>query len=296
MVSLIVFLYICATVYVASDWVYAIYYSIENGNDSSSLVYSLYRTSVVALGIITGTNDAITIWRCWIVWGCRWSFIIPAILLLLAQGVCGCFAFQKTVHDAVTTTSTLYKAVTAPETPMQINWTMMFLSFSLGTTLWCTTFIIYRILTVKKCTDDCTGTRAYHRVIEILVESASLNVVGLIGWIILNNINVVASFYAPSLYISLTAISPTLIVARVASGHARPDDDWQANNVGSSLRFGSVVHSTSTAAGNELSPDIDLEHGGSGRVMVASRRMIYAEKGTDAPKKRRPEAICDRVG
>ncbi|KAK0209531.1 hypothetical protein IW262DRAFT_1468781 [Armillaria fumosa] len=56
------------------------------------------------------------------------------------------------------------------------------------------------------------------------------------GWMILTNINAVASFYALSLYISMTAISPTLIVAHVASGHAHPDDDWQASNDGPSLQ------------------------------------------------------------
>ncbi len=61
MVSLIVFLYICATVYVASDWVYAIYYSNKKGNENSGFVYNIYRASMVGLGIITGTADGITV-------------------------------------------------------------------------------------------------------------------------------------------------------------------------------------------------------------------------------------------
>ncbi|PBK62486.1 hypothetical protein ARMSODRAFT_606241 [Armillaria solidipes] len=252
MISLIVFLYICATIYVASDWIYAIYYSNEKGNESSSFVYNLHRASMVGLGIITGTADGITIWRCWIVWGRRWSFVIPPILLLLAQG---------------------------------------------GTTLWCTTLIIYRILTVKKDTDDSTGTCVYCQVIEILVESASLLAVGSIGWMVLININAVASLYAPSLYISMTAISPTLIVARVASGNARPDDDWQASNGASSLRFGPAARSTSMSTGSELSADIDLEHSGSGMIDGCEPKGdVDTEKGADVPKNRRTEAICDHVG
>ncbi|KAK0221142.1 hypothetical protein EDD85DRAFT_262709 [Armillaria nabsnona] len=287
MVSLIVFLYIWATIYVASDWVYAIYYSNNKGNESSGLVFKLYRASIVGFGINTGTADGITIWRCWIVWGRRWPFVIPPILLLLAQGVCGCFAFQKALHVTVT----------SPSTPMQTAWMMMFLSFSLGTTLWCTTFIIYRILTVKKDTDDNTGTCVYSRTIEVLVESASLHAVGLIGWMILINMNVVASLYAPSLYTTMTAISPTLIVARVASGNARPDDDWQASNGASSLRFGSAARSTSMTTGSELSADIDLEHSGSGMTDGCEPEGdVDAEKGADTPKNRRTEAICDRVG
>jgi len=284
MVSLIVFLYIWATVYVASDWVYALYYSNDKGNESSGLVFKLRRASIVGFGINTGTADGITIWRCWIVWGRRWPFVIPPILLLLAQVVCGCFAFQKAVHITVV----------GPATQMQTDWVMMFLSFSLGTTLWCTTLIIYRILTVKKDTDDNMGTCVYRRSIEILVESASLHAVGLIGWMILINMNVVASLYAPSLYISMTAISPTLIVARVTSGNARPDDDWQASNGASSLRFGSAAHSTT---GSELSADIDLEHSGSGMTDGCKPEGdVGTEKGADAPKNRRTEAICDHFG
>ncbi|KAK0433237.1 hypothetical protein EV421DRAFT_1845668 [Armillaria borealis] len=293
MISLIVFLYICATIYVASDWIYAIYYSNEKGNESSSFVYNLHRASMVGLGIITGTADGITIWRCWIVWGRRWSFVIPPILFLLAQGVCGCFAFQRCLHNLpVTTTATLYDAVTAPISSLDIDWTMMFLSFSLGTTLWCTTLIIYRLLTIKKCT--CV----YCRVIEILVESASLHAVGLIGWMVLININAVASLYAPSLYISMTAISPTLIVARVASGNARPDDNWEASNGASSLRFGSAARSTSMTTGSELSADIDLERSGSGMTdgCEPAESDVDTEKGADAPKNRRTETICDHVG
>ncbi|KAK0221171.1 hypothetical protein EDD85DRAFT_983403 [Armillaria nabsnona] len=299
MVSLIVFLYICATIYVASDWVYAIYYSNEKGNESSSFLYNLHRASIIGLGIITGTADSITIWRCWIVWGRRWAFVIPPIQLLLAQGVCGCFAFQRCLHDhAVTGTSTLYDTVTAPTPSLEINWTMMFLSFSLGTMLWCTTLIIYRILTVKKDTDDNTGMACvYCQTIEVLVESASLHAVGLIGWMILINMNVVASLYTPSLYTAMTAISPTLIVACVASGNARPDDDWQENDSASSLQLGSPARSTSMTTGNELSADIDLEHGGSGMTDGCEHEGdVDTKKGADAPKNRRTEAICDHVG
>lgn len=284
MVSLIVFLYIWATIYVASDWIYTIYYSNDKGNESSGLVFKLRHASIVGFGINTVTADGITIWRCWIVWGRRWPFVIPPILLLLAQVVCGCFAFQKALHITVI----------GPSTPMQTGWVMMFLSFSLGTTLWCTTLIIYRILTVKKDTDDNTGTRVYRRTIEVLVESASLHAVGLIGWMILINMNVVASLYAPSLYISMTAISPTLIVARVASGNARPNDDWQASNGASSLQFGSPARSTRMTTGSELSADMDLEHSGSGMTDGCEPEGdVDTEKGADAPNNRRTEAICD---
>ncbi|KAK0457348.1 uncharacterized protein EV420DRAFT_522170 [Desarmillaria tabescens] len=284
MVSLIMCLYIFATIYVASDWVYTIYYSIGKGKENSGFVPNLYHSSAVGLGINTGIADGITIWRCWIIWGRRWSFVIPPILLFLAGGVCGCFAFQRGLDDVGT----------APGTSLEIFWMTVFLSFSLGTTLWCTTLIIYRILTVKKYTDDRMGTYVYCRIIEILVESASLHAIGLIGCMVLLNLNAVTSFYPLSLYITITAISPTLIVARVASGNARPDDSWQASNGASSLRFGSAAHSTSMNPDSELSADIDLEHDGSETTdSCEPEGDVDIEKGADAPENRRTEAASD---
>ncbi len=61
MVSLIVFLYIWATIYVASDWIYTIYYSNDKGNESSGLVFKLRHASIVGFGINTVTADGITV-------------------------------------------------------------------------------------------------------------------------------------------------------------------------------------------------------------------------------------------
>ncbi len=85
----------------------------------------------------------------------------------------------------------------------------------------------------------------------------------------------------------MKAISPTLIVARVASGNARPDDDWQASNGTSSLQFGSPARSTSLTTGSELSANIDLEHSGSGMTDGCEPEGdVDTEKGADAPKNR----------
>ncbi|PBK91766.1 hypothetical protein ARMGADRAFT_1063782 [Armillaria gallica] len=253
MVFFIVLLYIFATICVATNWAYTIYHFIGKG--SSSFVQKLHRWPGVAMGINAGIADCITIWRCWIIWGRRWSVIILPILLSLAQAVCGSLALQRNIHNTATGHS-----------PSEVDWTIIYLSCSLGTTLLCTTLIIYRIVTVKKCTDDGANTNTYRRVIEILVESASLYAIGLIGYIVLLTLNVITSYYPQVIYVSITAISPTLIAARVASGNARPNDSWQASNNASSLRFGSAAQSTNVNADSELTvdgQDVDLEQGGS---------------------------------
>ncbi len=62
---------------------------------------------------------------------------------------------------------------------------------------------------------------------------------------------------------------PTILVGRIAAGHARPDDSWSENSSSSSLRFrthsGSEIDSLEMSAGydSDISPRIglDLEHG-----------------------------------
>ncbi len=52
-----------------------------------------------------------------------------------------------------------------------VNWAVLYSSSILATLLWCTIFIVYRILRVGGI---AAGMRVYHRLIEMLVESASL--------------------------------------------------------------------------------------------------------------------------
>ncbi len=51
----------------------------------------------------------------------------------------------------------------------------LYSSFTLATTLWCTSIIIYRIVTIARATGEAGGgLRAYRHVLEILVESSAL--------------------------------------------------------------------------------------------------------------------------
>ncbi len=52
-----------------------------------------------------------------------------------------------------------------------VNWAVLYSSSILATLLWCTIFIVYRILRVGGI---AAGMRVYHRLVEMLVESASL--------------------------------------------------------------------------------------------------------------------------
>ncbi|KAK0502633.1 hypothetical protein EDD18DRAFT_1099689 [Armillaria luteobubalina] len=118
-----------------------------------------------------------TIWRCWIVWGRQWVIIILPILFLLSSvGFSTAFKIVGEYQDFIISNSNTFNFV-------------LYATFLLATTLWCTVLIIYRIITVSRA-----------------------------GGI-------------------AREIAPTVLVGRVAAGHARPDDSWQGSEILASLRF-----------------------------------------------------------
>ncbi|KAK0435563.1 hypothetical protein EV421DRAFT_1986637 [Armillaria borealis] len=116
-----------------------------------------------------------------------------------------------------------------------VSWSTLYSSLILATLLWCTILIIFRILRVGGAAGRI---RVYQRVIEILVESASLYSAVLVVLVVLEARNEVAGSYMENLAIAVRGIVPTILVGRVAAGHARPDDSWSESTPRSSLRFG----------------------------------------------------------
>ncbi|KAK0227920.1 hypothetical protein IW262DRAFT_564321 [Armillaria fumosa] len=177
--------------------------------------------TVSAVGTVLA--DSTMIWRCWIVWGGQWVVIILPILFLL-----GSIAFKIVGEYQDFTISNSYS----------FNF-VLYATFLLATTLWCTVLIIYRIITVSRAGGDAMGggVRAYLRLIEVLVESSALYSICLALYV---------GFYAKDSWMgpyfdilagSARGIAPTVLVGRVAAGHARPDDSWQGTAILASLRF-----------------------------------------------------------
>ncbi|KAK0473871.1 hypothetical protein IW261DRAFT_1501931 [Armillaria novae-zelandiae] len=235
MVLIIVFLYISTTVYIAITWSFTQYMFVENGADprKASAIISprwlmLHWTSGLTSGLNTTVADAIMIWRCWVVWGSRYEIIVLPTLLLVSQNVFGWLALHNNIYDSPESKAT-----------QGVTWIIVYLSLSLGTTLFCTILIIYRIIKVGRYLgNNGASLGAYRGVIEILVESALLYAISLIFWLAFLVGNYTQSFYPEMLYVSITGIAPTLIVGRVASGQARPNDSWKSSSV-SAIQFGS---------------------------------------------------------
>ncbi|KAK0216475.1 hypothetical protein EDD85DRAFT_1029821 [Armillaria nabsnona] len=117
----------------------------------------------------------------------------------------------------------------------------------LATTLWCTLLIIYRIVTVARAGDGAGGgLRAYRHVLEVLIESSALYSVSLILCTAFFARSDVKFGYFDTFAAISRGIAPTLLVGRVAAGHARPDDTWQGNVISGSLRFGSHAEGQSS--------------------------------------------------
>ncbi len=81
-----------------------------------------------------------------------------------------------------------------------VNWAVLYASLILATLLWCTIFIIYRILRVGGVT---AGMRVYHRVIEMLVESAALYSAVLVIILVLDVRNELAGGYVEEVAIAI---------------------------------------------------------------------------------------------
>ncbi|PBK93479.1 hypothetical protein ARMGADRAFT_1030107 [Armillaria gallica] len=104
---------------------------------------------------------------------------------------------------------------------------IIYSSSILATTLWCTVLIIYRIVTVAQAGRG--ALRAYHHVIEVFIESSALYSITLIIYIGLYSCDNWTETYITVVAASARGIAPTLLVGRVAAGHARPDDSWQGS-------------------------------------------------------------------
>ncbi|KAK0431791.1 hypothetical protein EV421DRAFT_2041037 [Armillaria borealis] len=234
MVLAITALYILSTISFAFMWFGVHFGFVDNGQNALTVLggltynssqHNMVQTTLCITGIMTTfIADAVMIWRCWVIWGGRWFIVFIPILLLIAETVIKAVQNYHLIHEA-------WKgdAVFNDNT----DWTTVYLSLGLAATLMCTLLIVYRILSVGGIK---AGLRTHWGVVEVIVESAALYSTILIIYISLNARNELCSAYADVITSSIKGIAPTLLVGRVAAGHARPNDTWKESSL-SSLRF-----------------------------------------------------------
>ncbi|KAK0471026.1 hypothetical protein IW261DRAFT_1671886 [Armillaria novae-zelandiae] len=236
---------------------FAVYWSeihsrYVNHGQSSWTKYSWTSDPMMIFGegimavICTILAESTIIWRCWIVWGQRWLIILPPILLLISATVLRMLGTYQ-----------LYVA-----SGDYIRYFTPYSSCVLATTLWCTLLIIYRIVTVARAGGGAgDGLRAYHPVLEVLVESSALYLISLILCTAFFARNADSLIYFDAFAAIARGIAPTLIVGRVAAGHARSADSWQGSVISHPLRFRSHVGGQSSPSNLD---DLEAQRGGGG--------------------------------
>ncbi|PBK90555.1 hypothetical protein ARMGADRAFT_1064564 [Armillaria gallica] len=236
LVCIILILYLLATVNFYRGWEsYSSFFTTINGKPFWD-VYASNSSGPTPILLSGGLNaiistilaDASLIWRCWIVWGRSWRVVvIPIACTILATASRGIVAHNMTFGSIVPSGASFLENI--------VSWPVLYSSLILVTLLWCTILIIYRILTLSG--GVAVGMRVYHRVIEILVESAALYSAVVVVLLVFEIRNEAVVVYIQELAIAIRGIVPTIIIGRIAAGRARPDDFWSGNTTVSSLQF-----------------------------------------------------------
>ncbi|KAK0439683.1 uncharacterized protein EV420DRAFT_1486208 [Desarmillaria tabescens] len=219
-------MYIMAVMHISVRWFYARRAFIVNGETEETRFFAL-TDSLVAGGLlwvptissVVGsinilTADCVIIWRCWIIWQRNWRIIVlPSICTL-----CGTiFDIFFLVQELTPLTDQQGKPVT-PWGSDSINWGVAYYSTTLSTTIICTALIVFRLIRANRTGKSLRfAPNPYHKVMEIMVESAALYVVALAVYIPFIATNSPYSNYPQVVLASVTGIAPTLILLRVAS-------------------------------------------------------------------------------
>ncbi|KAK0468876.1 hypothetical protein IW261DRAFT_1612733 [Armillaria novae-zelandiae] len=234
LVLTILILYILATVGLMCQWTNVNLSFLTDGESFWTAFSATPSTSMeLTIGIIaivsTVVADATLIWRCWIVWGRSWFVVlIPIACTAVAIASRGIVTYYYTFGSNPSPQALFLENI--------VSWSTLYSSLILATLVWCTILIIYRIWRVGGAAGKL---HAYQRVIEMLVESASIYSATIVILLVLEARNAVAGEYLEQVTVAMRGIMPTILVGRVAAGHARPDDSWNnSTRPRSPLRFG----------------------------------------------------------
>lgn len=220
--------YLVATVHPGLSWHAAM--EMFTGNVT---VKPAFRLTYVACFIINNNlAEAVFIWRCWVVRGRKWKAVVLPIALTLAGTGLALFLVIQTGPGSIIGGYQLTLYSIFPTTSVLLT--------TLLTTL--------RIVQVQRSTAQfgLTLKRRFNPVIEIIVESAALFTISLIGYTIFNVLDTLSggsgvSLCVQNIHVQISGLVPLLINLRVQAGFARPADEWSAASLAPSnpLRFAS---------------------------------------------------------
>ncbi|PBK67634.1 hypothetical protein ARMSODRAFT_1086129 [Armillaria solidipes] len=275
LVVVIILLHALITINFAANWLYICSAFIDNGKSFWTVYLKLNSVGQaasleagIAASMSTILTDLYIIWCCWIVWGRRWpAVLLPILSLISATGKVSdlIYLFHISNLYVVAKGIEIYHDYSNAPTDNGL-FPILYISFILATTLWCTLLIIYRILTVAVLRRGTEGRlRVYRRFIEVLVESSALYSISLILYLGLTIREDFGLFYLDTIASIAKGLAPTFLVGRAAVGHTRPKDDQCNEITASTLHFqtpsevGMTSFQESTTESTILEIDIEAQ-------------------------------------
>ncbi|KAJ7616041.1 hypothetical protein FB45DRAFT_236495 [Roridomyces roridus] len=186
--------------------------SIETFNDLTHLLNSVQSDAFfisLDYALLVAIADAFLVFRTFVVWNRRWIIIIFPVMLYL--GSCGASIYSLVALKSVGPTGDVQaKAVTDAGD--------VFLILTFCTNVLCTGLISFRIL-------NSYGPRRSDglKIISVLIESAALNTMLLIGLLVTTRLNSMSSYVLSGCSSPTIALSFSLIVVRVGRGTSYGD-------------------------------------------------------------------------
>ncbi|KAI0313692.1 hypothetical protein OF83DRAFT_1140174 [Amylostereum chailletii] len=223
LVAVMLVMYALATLHLAQRWNLVRTAFITNGDTAATVFsYMLHQPqwSIMVGATVVSANtliaDCVLIWRCYWVWDGDWKAIVLPVCTTIVGTVFSVFSLYKQAQPG---------AGLATDRAAFINSATIYFSLPLATTLLATILIVSRILWFSRR----VGVGRYTNVIEIVVESAMLYSINLIVFLPLQSRDDFNDAYPQAILAQMTGIAPTLIVARVTLGFARPAGQWSTN-------------------------------------------------------------------
>ncbi|KAJ7195108.1 hypothetical protein GGX14DRAFT_404248 [Mycena pura] len=219
-------MYLLSTIHVINEATHIKGAFVDHGDSpASTLEYilqpPLFHTLLGAIALTTNTliSDCVLIWRCWTIWNHDWRIVVLPLASTLVGTALG---FRSIAEQAA------YVLNPNLDPNAYIDFATPYFGLNLATTAVATLLIIARII---KMTEKSTRqTRGYWRIIEMVVESAAIYLVALIVFLPLQVQGAFNSAYPQVVVAQMVGMAPTLLVARVAFGLARPDRTWQGES------------------------------------------------------------------
>ncbi|KAJ7741198.1 hypothetical protein DFH07DRAFT_59460 [Mycena maculata] len=251
-------MYTIATIQTGLHWASIRDAFVRHGSSPTDTVNSL-GSPTLALTVLSGTMligntllaDCVLIFRCFAVWNRDWRAIVLPVLTTLsatALGILSVFETAQVVELGGNLSS---------DPPKFVDYARPYFCLCLATTLLATILIVFRIVWITRYNAG-TAFSGYRAVIEMVVESALLYSASLIVYIgiLFGSAASNDDGYAQAILIEMTGIAPTLIVARVSFGLARPSSSWQrTTKTAPSSNFAA----STTATTLQFSKNLDLE-------------------------------------